>query len=114
MRRLLVVTLVLAPLASAHAGGFLAATFGGESGHPTTDDASAIYFNPAGLSLKRGTRLRIEGSLVWRLASYDRPAGAIDNPGSGTPSDALSANSGKATPALDGRRATGTQRQHHR
>jgi long-chain fatty acid transport protein len=97
MRRVLVAALVCAPLTAAHAGGFLAATFGGESGHPTTDDASAIYFNPAGLSLTRGTRLRLEGALIWRLASYDRPTGAIDNPGTGTPNDAIMANSGRAS-----------------
>jgi long-chain fatty acid transport protein len=87
---------------TAYAGGFLAARFGGEQGHPMTDDPSALYYNPAGLSLKRGTRLHLNGLLAWRLASYDRPTGAIDNPlpsgamGAGTPESDLAVNSGKA------------------
>ena len=36
------------------ASGFYVARFGGEHGHPTTDNLSAIYYNPAGLSLGLG------------------------------------------------------------
>jgi long-chain fatty acid transport protein len=81
----------------AWAGGFYSALFGGELGHPTTDDLSAIYFNPAGLSLARGTRLQLNGVVGYRAATYDRPAAAIDHPGSGTPNDAIAANSGRAS-----------------
>jgi long-chain fatty acid transport protein len=84
----------------ARAGGFGSARFGGEQGHPMSDDPSALYFNPAGLSLKRGTRLHGNGVLIWRLASYDRPVGAIDNvipaggTGVGTPAADVGVNSG--------------------
>jgi long-chain fatty acid transport protein len=79
------------------AGGIGAARFGGEQGHPTTDDPSALFFNPAGLSLKKGTRLHFNGLLVWRLAGYERPVGAIDNVGTGTPANDVGVNSGNAS-----------------
>jgi long-chain fatty acid transport protein len=88
--------------AQAHAGGFISTLFDGELGNPTTDDLSAIYFNPAALSLQRGTRMQLNGTVGYRWASYNRPVGAIDNvvpaggAASGTPMDALSANSGAA------------------
>jgi long-chain fatty acid transport protein len=93
-----VVALVLvgALASSAHAGGFLTTTFAGEEGHVTTSHPSAAYYNPAGLALRGGTRLVLEGSFGYRKVSYTRPVDAIDNPGTGTPTDALSANSGKA------------------
>jgi long-chain fatty acid transport protein len=89
--------------APARASGFLAARFGGEHGHPTTSNPTAIYYNPAGLALATGTRLYLDGTFAYRTASYDRPSWAIDNlrtdalPGPGTPADAVDANSGKAT-----------------
>ncbi len=82
---------------TAHAGGFLVARFGGEHGHPTTSDPSALYYNPAGLALTSGTRVYIDGSFALRTATYDRPAGAIDHVGTGTPTDGVSVNSGRAT-----------------
>lgn len=96
-RRAFAIVSILLTSQLAYAGGFLAARFGGEQGHPTTDDATAIYFNPAGLSLMQGTRLHLNGVIGYRLASYDRPAGAIDNLGTGTPTDAVAANSGHAS-----------------
>ena len=87
----------------AFASGFFVARFGGEHGHPTTDHLSSIYYNPAGLSLGSGTRLTIDANLAWRTFSYDRSVEALDNileagqSGAGTPQDAVSANSGKAT-----------------
>jgi long-chain fatty acid transport protein len=81
---------------TAHAGGIYTATFGGEEGHVTTSHPSATYYNPAGLALRGGTRFVLEGTLGYRTLSYDRPTSAIDNPGSGTPSDALGTNSGHA------------------
>ena len=104
----LVVALVAALLtAEASASGLVVARFGGEHGHPTTGNATSIYYNPAGLSLLGGTRLFIDGSLAWRSYEYTRPASAIDNvldgpgavPGSvgGTPADATGANSGKGS-----------------
>lgn len=87
----------------AHAGGFLVARFGGEHGHPTTENATAIYYNPAALSLGVGTRLFIDGTLAWRSTTYERDPAAIDNPlaegevAAGTPVDLIAANSGEAT-----------------
>ncbi len=84
---------------SAQAGGFATARFGGEQGHPTADSPTAIYYNPAGLALGKGTRIFAEGLFAYRDVSYDRPVGAIHNVGDnqvGTPTDAVSANSGEA------------------
>ena len=77
--------------------GFVVARFGGEHGHPTTDNLSAIYYNPGALSLGSGTRLMIDGTFAHRSVDYTRPASAISSPGMGTPDDAVGANSGKAT-----------------
>lgn len=90
-------TLLLA--GSASASGILVARFGGEHGHPTTENPTAIYYNPAGLALGHGTRIYLDGTFALRMASYERPPEAIDNPapgGTGTPADAIEANSGKA------------------
>lgn len=112
MKRILVGSSLLAGLLvgplPAQASGFLAARFGGEHGHPTTSNPTAIYYNPAGLALEPygpvgeetdlgwGFRLYIDGTLAYRHASYDRPAAAISRPGTGTPDDAISANAGEA------------------
>lgn len=85
---------------SAYAGGFASARFGGEHGNPTTDNATAIYYNPAGLALGSGTRIFVEGLIAYRDASYKRPEGAIHNiedGATGTPTEAISANAGTAT-----------------
>ncbi|HWV39199.1 MAG TPA: outer membrane protein transport protein [Vulgatibacter sp.] len=84
----------------AAASGFMAARFGGELGHPTTENPTAIYYNPAGLALGKGTRIYLDGTFALRHASYDRPAAAIDNVEpptgeSGTPADGIAANSGE-------------------
>ena len=95
----------------AYASGFFVARFGGEHGHPTTDNPTAIYYNPAGLTLGKGLRLYLDGNFAWRTFTYERPIEAIDsclgtadecgdvpaNSAVGTPADALSANSGKGT-----------------
>lgn len=89
--------------AEASAGGFLVARFGGEHGHPTTDNATAIYYNPAGLSLGAGTRLYLDATLAVRSFTYDRDPRAIDNPlaegevAAGTPIELIGANSGEAS-----------------
>jgi long-chain fatty acid transport protein len=88
----------------AGATGFLVARFGGEHGHPTTDNPTAIYYNPAGLSLLGGTRLYLDGTFAWRSFGYDRPEGAIDNvlaapsSGTGTPAGGgVAANTGESS-----------------
>ena len=58
----------------AHASGISAARFGGEHGHPTTDNATAIYYNPAGIALSKGTHIFVDATVALRWASYTRPA----------------------------------------
>lgn len=96
------VSIILLFSLPAFASGFFVARFGGEHGHPTTDHLSAIYYNPAGLSLGSGTRLTIDANLAWRLFTYDRSEEAIDNIiedsslAAGTPESAAGSNSGEA------------------
>jgi long-chain fatty acid transport protein len=80
---------------SAEASGISAARFGGEHGHPTTDNATAIYYNPAGIALSRGTHIFVDGTLALRWASYNRPSSAINT--QETLDLAPGANDGKAT-----------------
>lgn len=89
---------------SAHASGLLVARFGGEWGHPMSDDLWAIYYNPAGLSLLKGTKLALTGSFAFRSLSYTRGEGAIDDilddpmVGAGVPAgEGVLANTGEAT-----------------
>jgi long-chain fatty acid transport protein len=87
----------LCPAAPARGSGLLVARFGGEHGHATTANPTAVYYNPAGLALEGGTRLMLDGTFAWRTVTYTRPQSAIDSPGVGTPEDAIGANSGEAT-----------------
>jgi long-chain fatty acid transport protein len=105
-RRLFAAGAALALLvpASASAGGFTSARFGGENGHPASSQPTSIYYNPAALALGSGTRIYVEGLTALRTGSYDRPAEAIDNRlvegqrGTGTPAgEGVEANTGKAT-----------------
>lgn len=77
------------------ASGLGVARFGGEHGHPTTDNPTAIYYNPAGIALKPGTRIFFDATLALRWASYQRPEGAISSM-DGTPEGARDANIGTA------------------
>ncbi len=81
---------------TARASGLFVAKFGGEHGHATTDNPTALYYNPAGLALATGSQLLIDATLAHRTASYTRPESAIDDPGGGTPTAATSANAGEA------------------
>lgn len=85
---------IVAP-STAHASGIAVARFGGEHGHPTTDNPTAIYYNPAGIALRPGTRIFLEGSLAGRWASYQRPESAISSE-TNTPEGARDANAGTA------------------
>lgn len=82
--------------ATATAGGFAVARFGGEHGQAAGTEVTAIYYNPAGLSFASGTRFYVEGTLAYRTVDYDRDEGAIDNPGTGTPDANIDANAGPA------------------
>ena len=88
----------------AQASGILVARFGSEHGHPTTDNPTAMYYNPAGLALGFGTRLYLDGNFAWRSMSFTRDPDGIDNPqdegypGGFTPNGAgVAANSGEGT-----------------
>ncbi|MDF3065390.1 MAG: putative rane protein [Polyangiaceae bacterium] len=68
------------------------ARFSGEHGHPTTDNPTALYFNPAAL---RGNRaeLFVDGLVGLRRVTYTRGSQPSDAP---DPSDAAGANVGRA------------------
>ncbi len=80
---------------AAQASGIAAARFGGEHGHPTTDNPTAIYYNPAGLALSKGTHIFVDGTIALRFASYTRPASEVNT--NNTVDLAPGANDGKAT-----------------
>lgn len=74
---LLVVVFGFMGSTTALAAGIAVARFGGEHGHPTTDNVTSIYYNPAGLVLNRGTHLFIDGTFATRSVTFLRPASAI-------------------------------------
>lgn len=78
--------------ALADAAGIAAAKFGGEHGHPTTDNATALYFNPAGLALSEGMHLYVDGTLAWRYVTFYRKESDTAEP-----ADAQGANIGQAS-----------------
>ncbi len=101
MKHFIVALGALLVASQAMASGFMVARFGGEHGHPTTANPTAMYYNPGALSLSKGTKIMIDGSLAWRKFTYTRDPGAIDNVleegelGAGTPADQVHANSGE-------------------
>lgn len=77
----------------ARGSGFSVARFAGEHGHPTTDNATALYHNPAALRSER-RELFVDGLFGVRRVSYTRsrqPSDAEDAPG------AEGANVGRGT-----------------
>jgi len=85
---------VLAPSPAANAAGFATARFGGEHGNPITNNATAIYYNPAGIAEAEGFHIFLDGSLAFRSATYDHGQASSDTP---EPDGAIGANHGKAT-----------------
>lgn len=75
------------------ASGFAVARFSGEHGHPTTDNPTALYFNPAALRAERA-ELLVDGLIGLRHMTYARSAQPSDAP---DPPDARGANVGRAT-----------------
>jgi len=75
------------------ASGFSVAHFASEHGHPTTENATALYFNPAALTLADGLHVFADLSVAVRRVTYDRPRAKTDAP---DPPDALNANVGRA------------------
>lgn len=76
----------------AHASGFSVARFAGEHGHPTTDNPTGLYFNPAALRVER-PELFVDGLLGLRRVSYTRSRQATD---AADPEGARGANVGRA------------------
>ncbi len=85
-------TLALAWSSAAQAGGFAFPTFGAEHGHPTTENATAIYYNPGALTQAHRTHLFVDGTLVMRKAGYEHDAHPTDD----VPAGLEGANTGKA------------------
>ncbi|MBI3200541.1 MAG: outer membrane protein transport protein [Myxococcales bacterium] len=69
----------LAP-GEALASGISVARFGGEHGHPTTTNATAIFYNPAGIGMSEGTHLFGDVSLAWRKTTYTHDPVGTDDP----------------------------------
>jgi long-chain fatty acid transport protein len=75
------------------ASGFSVARFSGEHGHPTTDNPTALYFNPAALRPRR-FEIFVDGLFGLRRVTYTRTAQPSDAP---DPPGAAGANVGRAT-----------------
>jgi long-chain fatty acid transport protein len=86
--------LLLAVAPPATAAGFASARFGGEHGHVTTTDPTALYYNPGGLGLGHGTELVLDGVLALRGASWEHAAAPSDR---ADPPGAAGANTGRAS-----------------
>ena len=76
---------VLALAGDALASGFATARFGGEHGNPVTDNATAIYYNPAGIADRTpgeeapfNVRIFVDANLALRSADYNRAAAGSD------------------------------------
>jgi long-chain fatty acid transport protein len=69
----------------AAAAGFATARFGGEHGHATTTNPTALYFNPAGIALAEGIHLFADGTLALRSVTWQHtePAGGTPTPAGG-------------------------------
>lgn len=76
----------------AHASGISVARFGGELGHPMANNATALYYNPAGIANTTGTHLFLDGTLAWRRVQYWHARAASDVP---EPPGAEGANTGE-------------------
>lgn len=93
---------LLSSVGVAHASGFATARFGGEHGHPTTDNPTALYYNPAGIAEdtpgfeKKFWRVKIfaDANLALRWASWSHAQSPNDEP---EPDDAPGANTGDST-----------------
>lgn len=79
--------------APVRASGYAVARFGGETGHPVTDNATAVYFNPAALTRSGGTHVFLDGTVALRIATYTHQPAPSDIP---EPAGAEGGNSGKA------------------
>lgn len=85
----------------AHAAGFATARFGGEHGHPTTDNPTAIYYNPAGIAEDSPdvkdkfwhVHIFADGNFALRFAGWSHEGSPQDQ---AEPAGASGANTGQA------------------
>jgi long-chain fatty acid transport protein len=64
----------------ARASGFAAARFGGEHGHVTATNPTALYYNPAGIAFAGGTQIFGDGTLALRRATWTHEASGEPEP----------------------------------
>ncbi len=83
--------------ATAGAAGLSVPYIGGEKGYPVTSNPSAIFYNPAALSLGEGTQLEIDATLVFRSATYTHEFEGDGDKDFPEPEGAEGANNGTAT-----------------
>ena len=56
--------------APAYAGAFATARYTGEHGHPITDNATSIYWNPGAMTRGSGTRGLLDVNIALRRVTY--------------------------------------------
>jgi len=76
----------------ARGSGFASARFGGEHGHVTATNPTALYFNPAGIALSAGVHLFADGTLALRSLSWSHAEASV-----AADSPSAAANAGTAT-----------------
>jgi long-chain fatty acid transport protein len=72
-------TAALSVASPVDAAGYAVARFGSEHGHPTTTNATAIYYNPAGIGMSDGYHVFVDGTFAWRYMSYEHSAQPTDD-----------------------------------
>lgn len=80
----------------AEANGYSTAWFGSDHGSPALGNAFSVYFNPAAMGVAKGTQLTLDGTAVFRSASYERTGLTPSSAGSLNDPLYVSANTGKA------------------
>ncbi|MEO7093899.1 MAG: outer membrane protein transport protein, partial [Polyangiales bacterium] len=80
--------------AGAGAAGFASAKFGGEHGNPTESNATALYYNPAGIAFSEGTHIYGDLSVAIRHVTWTHVQSKNDV---AEPPGAQGANYGKGT-----------------
>lgn len=93
-------TTLLVGASTAEASGYLSARFGGDHGTAANPSPFAVYYNPAALGGLTGTQATLDGTLVVRTASYERPASALSPLVAGTKDDPNYRNSNTGTAKL--------------
>jgi long-chain fatty acid transport protein len=76
----------------AFAGAFATARYTGEHGHPVTDNATSIYWNPGAMTRGTGTRALLDLNIALRRATYFHQLASTDD----APPGGETANAGRA------------------